>query len=220
MVEIEENTIMTGEWCPPEDISANKPPPSNPILGHVIYRMRDLEQISASNKSTEPSEEGNDLTKFSIRAQLGAAAETLLKRGRNIPDELLIGILVEDISRLPPDQGWIINGFPMTLNQAKLLEKALTGRDPDQPIPKDASVNKPTLVVDPTAPKELPVFPPALDFAVLLEVSDSTVLDRVTNRKHEFSEISFFMIPKRRDEIDASLQAHSEPSSLKFTPDH
>lgn len=33
---------MTGEWCPPEEISANKPPPSNPILGHVIYRMMSI----------------------------------------------------------------------------------------------------------------------------------------------------------------------------------
>lgn len=33
---------MTEEWCPPEEISANKPPPNNPILGHVIHRLMEI----------------------------------------------------------------------------------------------------------------------------------------------------------------------------------
>ncbi|CAI5787688.1 flagellar 2 [Podarcis lilfordi] len=120
----------------------------------------------------------DDLSKLSIRAQLGAAAESLLKKGKSIPDELLVGIMVEAISRLPPESGWILDGFPMTLNQAKLLEKALTRRDPDQ-TEAMAKNFKPVLVPDPSALKEPPVHPPALDFAMLLEVSDDTVLNRV-----------------------------------------
>uniref|UniRef100_A0A8C6XUE5 Sperm flagellar 2 n=1 Tax=Naja naja TaxID=35670 RepID=A0A8C6XUE5_NAJNA len=116
---------------------------------------------------------------LSIRAQLGAAAETLLKKGKNIPDELLVGIMVEAISRLQPEKGWIMDGFPMTLNQAKLLEKALTGRDPDQTETNIINLKKPTLVTDPAASKEPPVHPPGLDFAILLDVTDSIVMNRI-----------------------------------------
>lgn len=80
-----------------------------------------------------------------------------------------------------------MDGFPMTVNQAKLLEKALTGRDPVEEQAVKSSLRKPILVVDPATPKEPPVFPPALDFVLLLDISDSDVLNRVTTRKCEFS---------------------------------
>ncbi|KAK9408608.1 sperm flagellar protein 2 [Crotalus adamanteus] len=131
----------------------------------------------------EISENKDELTKLSIRAQLGAGAETLLKKGKKIPDELLVGIMVEAISRLQPEKGWIMDGFPMTLNQAKLLEKALTGRDPDQTETNIINLKKPTLVIDPAAPKEPPVHPPGLDFAILLDVTDSIVMNRVAKEK-------------------------------------
>uniref|UniRef100_A0A8C6XV00 Sperm flagellar 2 n=1 Tax=Naja naja TaxID=35670 RepID=A0A8C6XV00_NAJNA len=124
---------------------------------------------------------------LSIRAQLGAAAETLLKKGKNIPDELLVGIMVEAISRLQPEKGWIMDGFPMTLNQAKLLEKALTGRDPDQTETNIINLKKPTLVTDPAASKEPPVHPPGLDFAILLDVTDSIVMNRIATEKGKIS---------------------------------
>uniref|UniRef100_A0A8C5RIS6 Sperm flagellar 2 n=1 Tax=Laticauda laticaudata TaxID=8630 RepID=A0A8C5RIS6_LATLA len=120
---------------------------------------------------------------LSIHAQLGAAAETLLKKGKNIPDELLVGIMVEAISRLQPEKGWIMDGFPMTLNQAKLLEKALTGRDPDQTETNTINLKKPTLVTDPAAPKEPPVHSPGLDFVILLDVTDSIVMNRIATEK-------------------------------------
>ncbi|XP_026522083.1 sperm flagellar protein 2 [Notechis scutatus] len=128
-------------------------------------------------------EDEAELTKLSIRAQLGAAAETLLKKGKNIPDELLVGIMVEAISRLQPEKGWIMDGFPMTLNQAKLLEKALTGRDPDQTETNTINLKRPTLVTDPAAPKEPPVRSPGLDFAILLDVTDSIVMNRIATEK-------------------------------------
>ncbi|XP_058026122.1 sperm flagellar protein 2 isoform X1 [Ahaetulla prasina] len=131
----------------------------------------------------EISEAEDELTKLSIRAQLGAGTESLLKKGKNIPDELLVGIMVEAISRLQPERGWIMDGFPMTLNQAKLLEKALTGRDPDQTETNIINLKKPTLVTDPAAPKEPPVHPPGLDFAILLDVTDSIVMNRVATEK-------------------------------------
>ncbi|XP_044286991.1 sperm flagellar protein 2 [Varanus komodoensis] len=238
----DEYKSMTEEWYPPEEIRANKPPPDNPILGHVIHRLMEIiyppepeppppvfspfpikgcilgklysgkttslkflekacniqvlsvdtliaEAIKAFHENEMGSETSLDTAKveeraldqihLSIRAQLGAAAEILLKKGKSIPDELLIGIMVEGISQLPPEKGWIMDGFPMTLNQAKLLEKALTGKDPDQTETKAKILKKLVLVANPTVPKEPSLHPPGLDFAILLEVSDFTVLNRV-----------------------------------------
>uniref|UniRef100_A0A670YFV2 Sperm flagellar 2 n=1 Tax=Pseudonaja textilis TaxID=8673 RepID=A0A670YFV2_PSETE len=134
--------------------------------------------------------EGSSLNQIqlSIRAQLGAAAETLLKKGKNIPDELLVGIMVEAIRYdINICLGWIMDGFPMTLNQAKLLEKALTGRDPDQTETNTINLKKPTLVTDPAAPKEPPVRSPGLDFAILLDVTDSIVMNRIATEKGKIS---------------------------------
>lgn len=33
---------MTGEWCPTEDNSENKPPHNNNILGHVLRRLMEI----------------------------------------------------------------------------------------------------------------------------------------------------------------------------------
>uniref|UniRef100_A0A8D2J7S0 Sperm flagellar 2 n=1 Tax=Varanus komodoensis TaxID=61221 RepID=A0A8D2J7S0_VARKO len=262
----DEYKSMTEEWYPPEEIRANKPPPDNPILGHVIHRLMEIiyppepeppppvfspfpikgcilgklysgkttslkflekacniqvlsvdtliaEAIKAFHENEMGSETSLDTAKveeraldqihvtfrslfnfllqipqLSIRAQLGAAAEILLKKGKSIPDELLIGIMVEGISQLPPEKGWIMDGFPMTLNQAKLLEKALTGKDPDQTETKAKILKKLVLVANPTVPKEPSLHPPGLDFAILLEVSDFTVLNRVASERCKLTE--------------------------------
>ncbi|XP_010291221.1 PREDICTED: sperm flagellar protein 2, partial [Phaethon lepturus] len=291
---------MTGEWCPTEDNSENKPPLNNNILGHVLHRLMEIfyppkpksspplfppfpvkgcilgklfsgkttcvkfiekvcniqvlsvdtlvqEAIRAFLKNemksehnvipqeAESSGEQNEvqknlsksplevlkklqtetpikpvlgncpvkkdpsgqefksdnnqdgLSKLSARAQLGAASQKLLKKGKSIPDELLIDILLEAISRTPPEKGWIVDGFPMTINQAKLFEKAYTGIDPEA---KDANSGKLSLVTDPRAPNEPPVTLPAFDVSVLLDISDTVVLKRVANMKSDKSKLS------------------------------
>uniref|UniRef100_A0A674HYH1 Sperm flagellar 2 n=1 Tax=Terrapene triunguis TaxID=2587831 RepID=A0A674HYH1_9SAUR len=122
-------------------------------------------------------------SQLSVRACLGAASEKLLKKGTNIPDELLVDIMVEAIKRTPQKKGWVMDGFPMTINQAKLLEKALTGSDPDKAETKDEKSKKPSLVTDPAAPKDPPLSPPAFDFALLLDISDTAVLERMAGMK-------------------------------------
>ncbi|KAE8636517.1 hypothetical protein XENTR_v10003025 [Xenopus tropicalis] len=118
--------------------------------------------------------------KLSARAQLGGLAETHLKSGKSVPDELLISILVEAINRIPANTGWIMEGFPMTETQATLFEKALTGSHTDLNGIKGNNNKFASLVTDPAAPKDLPVAPSALDFAVLIEISDNEVLQRMS----------------------------------------
>ncbi|XP_029860545.1 sperm flagellar protein 2 isoform X2 [Aquila chrysaetos chrysaetos] len=290
---LDREASMTGEWCPTEENSENKPPLNNNILGHVLRRLMEIfyppkpksspplfppfpikgcilgklfsgkttcakfiekvcniqvlsvdtlvqEAIQAFLKNemksehnvipqeAESSREKNEvqknlsksppkvlnklqtetptngakgncpvkkdpsgqeflsdssqdgLSKLSVRAQLGAASQKLLKKGKSIPDELLIDILLEAINQTPPEKGWIVDGFPMTINQAKLFEKAYTGIDPET---KDENSGKLSLVTDPRAPNKPPVTSPAFDVSVLLDISDTAVLKRLANLK-------------------------------------
>ncbi|NXW94589.1 SPEF2 protein, partial [Alopecoenas beccarii] len=121
------------------------------------------------------------LPQLSVRAQLGAASQKLLKKGKSIPDELLIDILLEAINQTPPEKGWIVDGFPKTVNQAKLFEKAYTGIDPEE---EDANSGRLLLATDPRAPKP-PVSPPAFDVSILLDISDTMVLKRMADFEYK-----------------------------------
>ncbi|KAM6229608.1 sperm flagellar protein 2 [Porphyrio hochstetteri] len=127
------------------------------------------------------------LSKLSVRAQLGAASQKLLKEGKSIPDELLIDILLEAINQTPPEKGWILDGFPMTVNQAKLFEKAYTGVDSEA---KDSSPGKLSLVTDPRVPNKPSFTSTAFDVSILLDISDTMVLKRLANLESDKSKSS------------------------------
>ncbi|XP_036382781.1 sperm flagellar protein 2 [Megalops cyprinoides] len=114
----------------------------------------------------------------------GAAVEKILRKGQAIPDDLLVDIIVEAIRQVPAESGWILDGFPVNLTQAKLLEKALSGADPDK-TDRQRDRRKSSLALDVNAPKEPPPPAPALDLALLLDVSDSLVLDRAAKQALE-----------------------------------
>ncbi|NXH88460.1 SPEF2 protein, partial [Edolisoma coerulescens] len=120
------------------------------------------------------------LPQLSVRAQLGAVSQEWLKKGRSVPDELLVDILLEAIARIPPEKGWIVEGFPMTINQAKLFEKAYTGIDVEA---KDPISDKISLAIDPRVPNKPPPTSPAFDISILLDLSDNVVLKRAANMK-------------------------------------
>uniref|UniRef100_A0A669QEA9 Sperm flagellar 2 n=1 Tax=Phasianus colchicus TaxID=9054 RepID=A0A669QEA9_PHACC len=142
---------------------------------------------------------------LSVRAQLGAASQKLLKKGKSIPDELLVDILLEAIKKLSQIcsyKGWILDGFPMTVNQARLFEKACTGIDPDEMEAKYVNCGKISLVTNPRTPNKPSVALPAFDVSVLLDISDTTVLKRSSNfnlkiiegiHQYDFCRISGFL---------------------------
>lgn len=74
----------------------------------------------------------------------------------------------------------------MTINQAKLFEKAYIGVDPDEAEAEDMNPGKLSLVTDPRAPNKPPVSLPAFDVSVLLDISDTTVLKRMASLKCKF----------------------------------
>ncbi|XP_009283451.1 PREDICTED: sperm flagellar protein 2 [Aptenodytes forsteri] len=170
--------------------------PIKPILGNCPVKKDPSGQEFKSDNSQ------GGLSKLSVRAQLGAASQKLLKKGKSIPDELLIDILLEAINQTPPEKGWIVDGFPMTINQAKLFEKAYTGIDPEA---KDANSGKLSLVTDPRAPNKPPATLPAFDVSVLLDISDSVVLKRVADFKSDKSKSSQTEQENNNQDSDAEV---------------
>ncbi|OPJ82472.1 sperm flagellar protein 2 isoform B [Patagioenas fasciata monilis] len=164
------------------------------------------EDLSGQELKSDNSQ--NDLSKMSVRAQLGAVSQKLLKKGKSIPDELLIDILLEAIKKTPPEKGWIVDGFPKTVNQAKLFEKAYTGIDPEQ---EDANSGILLLATDPRAPKP-PVSPPAFDVSILLDISDTMVLKRVA--KSESDKSKSFQTEEEENSQNSDTQVLKEKIDL------
>jgi adenylate kinase len=61
------------------------------------------------------------------QTELGKQAKSFMDSGNLVPDELMINMLLERISRPDVSAGLILDGFPRTLPQAVALDKALTG---------------------------------------------------------------------------------------------
>lgn len=66
-----------------------------------------------------------DLLRESIakKEALGLKAQTYMNKGELVPDELVLSILKKRISKADCKKGFILDGFPRTINQAKALEK-------------------------------------------------------------------------------------------------
>ncbi|XP_062873649.1 sperm flagellar protein 2 [Trichomycterus rosablanca] len=138
---------------------------------HVLSVDSLIQEALEAHRAGEPEPENE----VSVRAQHGAAVEEALRRGEAAPDHLLIDIIVHAIRKVPLDRGWVLDGFPTNVSQARLLEKELGGVDPDQEKRRD-KIHE--LVVDRNAPQTPPPAPPVLHLAVLLQVCDEQVLER------------------------------------------
>ncbi|XP_060739430.1 sperm flagellar protein 2 [Tachysurus vachellii] len=131
---------------------------------------------------TEPGTHSLEHCTESLLTQHGAAVEEALKAGKGVPDCLLIDIITDAIRKVPSGQGWVLDGFPVALSQAHLLEKALGGADMDQ-VHTEAQDKSHELAVDRNAPQAPPPTSPVLNLALLLEVSDEQVLERYQHIK-------------------------------------
>ncbi|XP_045421539.1 sperm flagellar protein 2 isoform X1 [Lemur catta] len=155
---------------------------AGPVSDEVDQVLPETEGTD-TNKTpkAEEVESSDNVFKLTVRAQLGAKSEHLLKKGKSIPDMLLVDIMVNAINEIPVDQGWVLDGFPMTLNQAQLLEEALTGHSRNLVEMERKKAQISTLVADPSTSKEVPPPSPAFDFVVLLDISDISLLSRMND---------------------------------------
>ncbi|KAK9975283.1 hypothetical protein ABG768_023336 [Culter alburnus] len=142
-------------------------------------RDEEMETSSPLESGLQPHEtsglhENEDKEKWSLRAQCGAAVEKALRTGKAVPDQLLVDIIVDAIRNIPADSGWILDGFPVDITQAQMLEKALNGTESNENETKTQS----NLSTDKNMHKDPCPPSPALDVVVLLDISDEQVLER------------------------------------------
>ncbi len=69
-----------------------------------------------------------DILREAVKAELplGLKARSYMEKGELVPDEIVTGIVVERLKKDDSRKGFILDGFPRTLQQAKDLEKALS----------------------------------------------------------------------------------------------
>jgi len=58
--------------------------------------------------------------------ELGRKAQSYMDSGALVPDEIIIEMMTEAVNQAP-SAGFILDGFPRTVNQAIELDQALTG---------------------------------------------------------------------------------------------
>lgn len=98
-----------------------------------------------------------DMLRAAVKAgtELGKMADKFMKAGDLVPDEVVIGLVVERISQPDARGGFLLDGFPRTRPQAEALDKALA----------EAGVD--------------------LDAVVLIEVPDALIVERITGRRSD-----------------------------------
>ncbi|MBN2641153.1 MAG: adenylate kinase [Victivallales bacterium] len=80
-----------------------------------------LEEYSLAHIST-----GDILRKeIANQTELGIQAKDFMDKGQLVPDEVVAGMVASRLMESDCGEGFILDGFPRTLNQGKLLEQAL-----------------------------------------------------------------------------------------------
>jgi adenylate kinase len=87
------------------------------------------------------------------QTQLGMEAKKYMDAGQLVPDEVVIGLVKERLSKPDTDKGFMLDGFPRTVPQAEALDKVLAG------LKKD------------------------LDHVVSIEVANEELMGRLTGRR-------------------------------------
>lgn len=65
-----------------------------------------------------------DLLRENIKnkTELGLKTKKIIENGKLVPDDLITNLIYNEINKLDKNSGWLIDGFPRTLNQAKYLD--------------------------------------------------------------------------------------------------
>jgi adenylate kinase len=96
-----------------------------------------------------------DILRAAVKAgtEVGQAAREYMDRGDLVPDEVIIGVIAEQIEGHDADRGFILDGFPRTVPQARALDNELEGLGRQ------------------------------LEAVILIEVSDEEIMRRLTGRR-------------------------------------
>ncbi len=85
--------------------------------------------------------------------ELGKEAKKYMDQGQLVPDELTVKILLDRVAQADCANGYVLDGFPRTIPQAEVLDKALTALND------------------------------AIDFAINVDVPDENIVRRMSGRR-------------------------------------
>ena len=76
-----------------------------------------------------PAISTGDMLREAVRlgTPLGRRAESIMEAGELVPDDLVIGLIRERISLPDAREGFLLDGFPRTIEQAVALDRLLEG---------------------------------------------------------------------------------------------
>lgn len=82
--------------------------------------------VYLSNTYQIPMISTGDMLRNAVKeaTPLGLAAKEIMERGELVPDKIIIDLVKERISRLDCRNGFVLDGFPRTVPQAKALQEA------------------------------------------------------------------------------------------------
>lgn len=71
-----------------------------------------------------------DMLRDAVRAgtEMGKAAKAVMERGDLVSDDIVVGIIKENLTKPQCKGGFILDGFPRTLKQAAMLDEILDGQ--------------------------------------------------------------------------------------------
>ena len=115
--------------------------------------------------------------------EIGRDIARCTEEGGAVSDEVIARLVVFAIRESDTSKGWILDGFPLSVSQAKVLEKALTGRDDEwgkEHVPW-ASLLAPVAEDERTPP---PLPPPCgFDAVIHLDIDSSLAIRRAVGRR-------------------------------------
>jgi adenylate kinase len=73
-----------------------------------------------------------DILRDAVHAHtpMGGKVQAVMDRGQLVGDDVMIGIVTERLGRPDVANGFVLDGFPRTVEQAAALDKLMAGRDP------------------------------------------------------------------------------------------
>lgn len=85
----------------------------------IVAAQAGWAHISTGDMLRRHVDEGTDL---------GKQAKSYMDGGQLVPDALVIDMFIDRLAGLRPDQGFVLDGFPRTIAQARALDQALQSR--------------------------------------------------------------------------------------------
>lgn len=108
-----------------------------------------------ADKYSVPHISTGDIFRANIKngTELGMEAKKYMDEGKLVPDELTVKILLDRVAQDDCKNGYVLDGFPRTIPQAEVLDKALT------------EIND------------------KIDYAIDVDVPDENIINRMSGRR-------------------------------------